>query len=120
VRPLFQLPEYRFREVSARGLEWLQVGSRQCIDPRVEQGGMGRRVVPRFARHDGQSVLQGRCCDDQIRLRIGMTKSAAFLYEQTPFEHHIFADGQYTLFKHRADFVHQPVVEFGAPVRVGK
>jgi hypothetical protein len=49
-----------------------------------------------------------------------MADLAAFLYEQAPFEHHVLAHGQNTLFEHRTDLVHKPVFEFGAAVSVRK
>jgi hypothetical protein len=36
-----------------------------------------------------------------------------------PFEHDIFADGQDALLEHRPHLMREPVVEFGAPARVG-
>jgi hypothetical protein len=75
---------------------------------------VGALVIARVAGQDGQPVAERRCGDNQIRLRERMSRRAAFLDQQPPFEHDVFGDGQDALFEHWPHFVREPIVEFGA------
>ena len=55
--------------------------------PRIDDRRMGALVIARIAGEDGQPVAEGRCRDNQIGLREGMPRLAAFLDQQPPFEH---------------------------------
>lgn len=43
-----------------------------------------------------------------------MPSLAAFLGQEAPFEHNVFADGQDTLLEHGAHLVRKPIIEFSA------
>ena len=64
-------------------------------------------------------MAQRRRGDNEIGLREGMSRLAAFLDQQPPFEHYVFGDRQDALLEHRAHFMRQPIGEFGALVGVG-
>ena len=64
-------------------------------------------------------MAQRRRRDDQIGLREGVPRLAAFFDQQPPFEHDVFCDGQDALLEHRPHLVREPVVEFGALAGVG-
>jgi len=48
----------------------------QRIDPRVEHGRARLLIVAHIARHDGQSVMERRRRNDEIRLRERMARLA--------------------------------------------
>ncbi|MDB5409733.1 MAG: hypothetical protein JWL84_4645 [Rhodospirillales bacterium] len=48
-----------------------------------------------------------------------MARLAAFLDQQTPFEHDVLGDGQDAFLEHRSHFVSEPVAELGAAACVG-
>lgn len=52
--------------------------------------------------------------DDEIRLRESMPRFSARFDEQAPLEHNVFTNCDYSLFKHRPQFIGQPPCEFGA------
>ncbi len=59
-------------------------------------------------------MTQRRRRDNQIGLREGMPRLAAFLDQQPPFEDNVFGDGQDALLEHGAHLVREPVIECGA------
>jgi hypothetical protein len=59
-----------------------------------------------------------RCRSDEIGLRIRVPGLAAVFDEQTPFEHHVFTDGEHTLLEYRPHSMSEPIVQFGAPRRI--
>jgi hypothetical protein len=85
--------------------------------PWIDDRRVDALVIARVAGQDGQPVAERRRCDDQIGLREGMPRLAAFLDQQPPFEYDVFGDGQDALLEHRSHFVREPIVEFGALAR---
>lgn len=80
----------------------------------------GSLVIGHITSYDRQIVLKGGCCDNEIRLREGVPELAAFFDKKAPSQHDVFGDFQHARFKHRANFVDEPVVQLGTASGIRK
>jgi hypothetical protein len=83
--------------------------------PRIENSRIGLLVLTGIARHDRQSVMQSRCCDDEIGLRKGVAALPAHFDQHPPLQRDVLSDFENALFEHGPQFVGQPFVQLGPP-----
>lgn len=77
--------------------------------PRIDGRNARLLKIPCVSRHDDQPVMQRRCCDQKIRLRIVVSRFSTLLNQQAPLEQDLFIDQQNAFRKHRSDFLSEPI-----------
>src|SRR5262245_52171627 len=55
--------------------------------------------------------MEGRRCDDEVGLRVGVSVLPAFFHQEPPLEHDVLGDFEDALLEHRPHLVREPVVE---------
>lgn len=55
-------------------------GIRNRVCPRIEHRSARHEIFRRVPRHDAQPVMQSGCCDNEVRLRKGVSGLAALLH----------------------------------------
>jgi hypothetical protein len=65
-------------------------------------------------------VVEGSRRNYQVRLRIRVARSSAFIHEYSPSQHHVFGDRQYALLEHGPDLTRDPRVQFIAVIAFGQ
>ena len=71
-------------------------------------------LISSIACNDRETVVKCGGRYDQVRLRKRNASLAAFLDKKAPPEHHVLGNVKDALLEHRADFVRQPLFEFGS------